>query len=95
MFDDKRRLTSITYLSCLVSTLVVLFLPLPRLVRFLVLVLLTLTQFCASVWYSLSYIPYGRRTVSRFLTRQLGLGEVEQQRGPGMIGLRNLTGIVS
>lgn len=81
MFDDKRRITSITYLTCLVSTLVVLFIPLPRLLMFLVLVLLTLTQFCASVWYSLSYIPYGRRTVSKYLKRQLGLQE-EQQRVP-------------
>jgi Got1/Sft2-like family len=75
MFDEKRRQTSIIYLSCLVATLVVIFLPLPSAIKLILLLLLMLTQFCASVWYTLSYIPYGRRTVSRFLKRQLGLEE--------------------
>lgn len=75
MFDDKRRQTSIVYLSCLGSTILVIFLPLPGPIKLIVLLMLMMTQFCASVWYSLSYIPYGRRTASRCLKRQLGLEE--------------------
>jgi hypothetical protein len=75
MFDEKRRQTSIVYLSCLGSTLLVVFLPLPGSIKLVLLLLLMLTQFSASVWYSLSYIPYGRRTALRFLRRALGIEE--------------------
>jgi hypothetical protein len=75
MFDDTRRQTSIVYLSCLGSTLLVIFLPLPSLMKLFLLLILMVTQFCASVWYSLSYIPYGRRTALRVVKRQLGLEE--------------------
>ena len=75
MFDEKRSQTSIVYLSCLVLTILVIFLPLPGPIKLLLLLMLMMTQFCASIWYSLSYIPYGRLTASRFLKRQLGLEE--------------------
>ena len=73
MFDEKRRTTSTVYLSCLGATLVIIFLPLPSLLKLLVLLMLMLTQFCASCWYSLSYIPFGRRTALRVLRNALGL----------------------
>jgi predicted membrane channel-forming protein YqfA (hemolysin III family) len=75
MFDEKRRITSIVYLSCLGSTMVVVFLPLPGSLKLITLLLLTITQFSASVWYSLSYVPYGRRTLLRFAKNRLGLEE--------------------
>lgn len=75
MFDDKRYLTSVTYLSCLGSTLVIIFIPMPSLLKFLLILLLTMAQFCASTWYSLSYIPYGRRTALRVLKRTLSIEE--------------------
>jgi hypothetical protein len=77
MFDEKRRLTSIVYLSCLGSTMVIVFLPLPGAIKLITLLLLTLTQFCASVWYTLSYVPYGRRTMLRFIKSRLGLEETD------------------
>jgi len=78
MFDEKRKFTSITYLSCLVATVGCIFLPLPGFAKLLLLVCLLLTQFCASMWYSLSYIPFGRRWALRCIKRQLGLTETAE-----------------
>lgn len=75
MFDEKRRLTSIVYLSCLGSTMLIVFLPLPGPLKLITLLLLMTTQFSASIWYTLSYVPYGRRTLLRFLKNMLGLEE--------------------
>lgn len=75
MFDEKRRLTSTIYLGCLVLNLLVVFLPLPGFVKLVMLSLGMLVQLSASIWYSLSYIPYGRRTASRYISRTLGIEE--------------------
>lgn len=75
MFDEKRREVATVYLSCLVATFVVIFIPLPNVLKLVLLLLLTLTQFCASTWYSLSYIPMGRRTALRILQRMMGIEE--------------------
>jgi hypothetical protein len=75
MFDETRRETSIVYLSCLVATLLVVFLPLPGTIKLILLLLLMMTQFGASLWYTLSYIPYGRRTFLRVVQRALALDE--------------------
>ena len=83
MMDEKRRLTSTLYLSCLVGTLVVVFLPLPWGLKLAILILLLLTQCGASFWYSLSYIPFGRRTVLNIIKRTLGLHE---QPTEGIVG---------
>jgi hypothetical protein len=95
MFDAKRRLTSITYLSCLAGTLLVVFIPLPHKVRslkLLLLLLLMLVQFAASIWYTLSYIPYGRRTVTKCVKRQLGLAEAAPEYTIPSFSLTRLTG---
>ena len=63
------------YLSCLGATFVIIFVPLPGPLKLVVLLLLTVTQFCSSVWYSLSYIPYGRRTALRMLKNALGIND--------------------
>jgi Got1/Sft2-like family len=74
MFDGTRRETSIVYLSCLVLTLLFVFIPLPvPIIKLIVLLGLMMTQFCASIWYTLSYIPYGRRTFTQCMKRQLGI----------------------
>jgi hypothetical protein len=67
MFDEKRRTTSIVYLSTLGTSVVVCFIPLPAVVKMIVLLLLLLVQMSASLWYTLSYIPYGRATARRML----------------------------
>lgn len=76
MFDEKRKLTSMTYLGCLAATLVCIFIPMPGIMKLLLLVFLILAQCFASLWYSLSYIPFGRRWALRCLKRQLGLDEL-------------------
>ncbi|KAL7482699.1 hypothetical protein ACHAWX_000169, partial [Stephanocyclus meneghinianus] len=67
MFDDKRKLTSIVYLTSLGTSITVCFIPMPTGAKIGVLVLLLLLQMSASLWYTLSYIPYGRATATRML----------------------------
>mmetsp|Transcript_26519 Transcript_26519/g.64627 ORF Transcript_26519/g.64627 Transcript_26519/m.64627 type:complete len:205 (+) Transcript_26519:168-782(+) len=81
LFDDTRRQTSIVYLSCLGATLVVVFLPIQWVLQLFILICLLITQCLSSFWYSLSYIPYGRRTVARVVKRTLGLNESEPIEG--------------
>ena len=67
------------YLGCLAVTLILIFIPLkPHFLKLLILVSLTMAQFAASCWYSLSYIPYGRRTALRILFKTLGLAPPNQ-----------------
>jgi len=84
MFDETRKDTSTIYLSCLGLTLVIIFIPMPGALKLLLLLSLTITQFCASLWYSLSYIPYGRRTALRFLKNSLGIEETSNYSGIGI-----------
>jgi hypothetical protein len=81
MFDETRYLTSVVYLSCLGSTLVLIFIPMPGFLKLLILLSLTMAQFCASTWYSLSYIPYGRRTALRMMQRSIGYEESSDYSG--------------
>ncbi|KAL7461431.1 hypothetical protein ACHAXS_001850, partial [Conticribra weissflogii] len=67
MFDEKRKLTSIVYLSTLCTSIAVCFIPIPTGPKIGLLVLLLLVQMCASLWYTLSYIPYGRASAKRML----------------------------
>mmetsp|Transcript_19557 Transcript_19557/g.25232 ORF Transcript_19557/g.25232 Transcript_19557/m.25232 type:complete len:202 (-) Transcript_19557:231-836(-) len=73
MFDETRYMTSMLYLGCLGTTLVLIFIPMPQSLKLLLLVTLTICQFTASCWYSLSYIPYGRKTALRFIKKALGI----------------------
>ncbi|OEU14061.1 SFT2-domain-containing protein [Fragilariopsis cylindrus CCMP1102] len=89
MFDEKRRTVSIVYLSCLFSTLVVVFIPIYWPAKLTILITLVITQCSANIWYSLSYVPYGRRTALKLMKRYLGLngnggGSAE---GSGFMGL--------
>mmetsp|Transcript_486 Transcript_486/g.1107 ORF Transcript_486/g.1107 Transcript_486/m.1107 type:complete len:240 (+) Transcript_486:147-866(+) len=67
MFDEKRQMTSITYLVSLACSIAVCFIPIPTGPKIGLLVLLLLVQMAASLWYTLSYIPYGRATAKRML----------------------------
>ncbi|KAL9180021.1 hypothetical protein ACHAXT_007991 [Thalassiosira profunda] len=67
MFDEKRRTTSITYLATLATSIAVCFIPMPTGPKIGLLVLLLLVQMSASLWYTLSYIPYGRATARRMI----------------------------
>jgi len=67
MFDEKRRLTSATYLVSLACSIAVCFIPIPTGPKIGLLVLLLLVQMMASLWYTLSYVPYGRAGAKRML----------------------------
>ena len=59
------------------GNLTVIFIPLPGPLKLILLLIGMMVQFGASVWYTLSYIPYGRRTALKFLKRTLGLDETD------------------
>mmetsp|Transcript_5108 Transcript_5108/g.14845 ORF Transcript_5108/g.14845 Transcript_5108/m.14845 type:complete len:247 (+) Transcript_5108:211-951(+) len=86
MFDNKRRTVTIVYLSCLASTLIVVFIPIYSGLKLLTLILLLISQCGANIWYSLSYIPYGRRTALKLAKRCVGLNN---NSGNGFMGLGN------
>ena len=71
MFHETRKVTAIVYLSTILVTIVLCFIPIVinSSVRLLVLMLLLLAQFFAYLWYSLSYIPFGRKTVKAWLKK--------------------------
>jgi len=56
MFDSQRRIATSIYLGSMVITIFAVFKKLPS---YFILPLIFF-QFCALVWYSASYIPYGR-----------------------------------
>ena len=86
MFDAKRKTVSIVYLSCLASTLVVVFIPLFWAAKLTILISLLVSQFGANIWYSLSYVPYGRRTALKLVRRYLGLNS-NTRGGDGFMGI--------
>lgn len=92
MFDEKRRITSIVYLSCLGSTLAVVFIPLHWAIKLALLICLLITQCGANAWYSLSYIPYGRRTALNIIKRTLGLNDSSPVEGLGFVGVNSSDG---
>jgi hypothetical protein len=63
MMDEKRRSATVVYLSSLVLTLLAAFLVKSRILCLLCIAV----QYSALLWYSLSYVPYGRETLLRFL----------------------------
>lgn len=65
MSKDGRRFISVIYVLSLIVSLVVCFITFPKDLRALqgtIIILLLIIQFCSMIWYSLSYIPYGRAT---------------------------------
>lgn len=87
MFDQKRKTVATVYLSCLAGTLVVVFLPLQWAIKLTTLIVLLLSQCAANMWYSLSYIPYGRKTALRLIKRFLGIGNSSGGSGEGFMGI--------
>jgi len=72
MFDDKRKITTTVYLSTLLLALIVCFIPFNSDAKLAILVILLLSQFVASLWYTLSYIPFARRAVLNCFRREFG-----------------------
>ena len=70
MFDKKRRITSIIFLSCIVGTIVSCILY-PK-VPVQAILLFVLVQYCAYFWYSLSFIPFGRTIFCKCFKNAVG-----------------------
>lgn len=65
MFDKKRKIATIVYLSTLATSIIICFIPFNQRSKLGILVILLIVQFLASIWYSLSYIPFARRAVKK------------------------------
>jgi hypothetical protein len=76
MMDDKRKITSIVYISSLVLTVITCFINMNHKAKLFLLVTLVIVQFCAMIWYNLSYIPFGRRTAKKMIRDYTGLEEI-------------------
>lgn len=72
MFDEKRKTVTIIYLSSLFVSIVVCFIKFNKDAKLVILLVLLLIQFCSSVWYSLSYIPFARRAVKKCFRNAVG-----------------------
>jgi len=69
MTEEHRRISAALYLSCMVATPITAY-AMPD-VSWLIITLL-IVQWASFTWYSLSYIPFGRRIVTRLGRRLLG-----------------------
>jgi len=77
MFHETRRYTTIAYICTLVLSLVFCFVPMSdHKLKLCILVFLVMIQFFALLWYCLTYIPFARRTVKRYLKDAMGLNEI-------------------
>jgi hypothetical protein len=77
MTHESRKYTTIVYLSSIVTTIIVAFIPgIPKVPRLILFVLLLILQFTSCLWYSLSYLPFARRAVLKFVRDNLGEGIV-------------------
>jgi len=72
MFDDKRKTTTIVYLSALISAIIICFIPFNKALKLTLLLILLIVQLFASTWYSLSYIPFARRAVIKCFKNTTG-----------------------
>mmetsp|Transcript_44281 Transcript_44281/g.79436 ORF Transcript_44281/g.79436 Transcript_44281/m.79436 type:complete len:241 (-) Transcript_44281:132-854(-) len=75
MFDEKRWITSTIYLVSLTCSIAICFIPIPTGPKIGLLVLLLLVQMLASLWYTLSYVPYGRASAKRMLRSAFSVDE--------------------
>ncbi|TDH66529.1 hypothetical protein CCR75_005792 [Bremia lactucae] len=72
MFHIKRRESAVVYVVFIFVTLALCFMP--HIHHRMVFVMMSLlVQFTALVWYSLSYVPYGRSIAKSCCKRTLGL----------------------
>jgi Got1/Sft2-like family len=70
MWHEKRRGTTLVYLTSLVVTLLVALVPFPsRPAKGLLLLVLMLVQYGSITWYCLSYIPFAQDAVLAFVQR--------------------------
>jgi hypothetical protein len=60
MFESVRIAATLIYLFWMSVTLFLTYYPEPVPARVVLIVMSIFFQFCALVWYTLSYIPYGR-----------------------------------
>ena len=76
MTKESRLVISIAYVLSMAATIVVAFINMrSEAARLVLLLLLVLVQFCCSIWYMLSYIPYGRATVKTCCRNSCAGGE--------------------
>ena len=75
MFDETRKVTAFVFLASLFLVLVLCFVNMENILKLTLLVTLVLVQFFASLWYSLSYIPFARNTVVKIGREKFGYAD--------------------
>ena len=75
MFDETGKVTTIVFLASLFLVLVLCFVNMENILKLTLLVTLVLVQFFASLWYSLSYIPFARNTVVKIGREKFGYAD--------------------
>ncbi|GAB9472575.1 Vesicle transport protein [Globisporangium polare] len=74
MFHHKRRISAIVYIVFIGFTLALCFSPhVPH--RVGLVLICVITQFTALVWYTLSYVPYGRKIALSCCKRMCGVAD--------------------
>lgn len=71
MFEKKRIFVTIVFLAAIAMTLVSAFV----FKRALLVLIFIIIQYCAWFWYTLTYIPYGRKIACECFKRATKSGE--------------------
>jgi len=75
MIDEKRRYTTIVFMSSLLLAIIICFIEFDQGPKLFLLILLLIIQACASLWYSLSYIPFARTQVVSCMKGAFGMND--------------------
>ncbi|KAG7382965.1 hypothetical protein PHYPSEUDO_004200 [Phytophthora pseudosyringae] len=68
MLSRKRSLTGRAWMGSLALTVIVAFLW-PS--HWFIVILLLIAQFCSMIWYSVSYIPFGRKFLHKYMAKRV------------------------
>merc|ERR1719198_1470541 len=68
MTDKRRRICALAYVVSIVLTVLLLYMGWMFHGRGLLIILLVIVQWCAMIWYVLSYLPFGHRMASGALS---------------------------
>ena len=75
MIDEKRRYTTIVFMSSLLLAIIICFIEFDQGPKLFLLILLLIIQACASLWYSLSYIPFARTQAVSCMKGAFGMND--------------------
>ena len=66
MFEEKRYIASITYISSIIAVFIIIFLP-EFTLKLLLLIIIIIIQYLSWFWYTITYIPFVREFIKKCL----------------------------